>query len=646
MVFKQKLDVENLKAETFKVANIICSKKSCKNNKRKSPNYGEQTLKEIHLLLNCYSVSTNDKYLQAIYLLADELYGYHQTCPFNLSFEHGATGIAYTFIKIFEVTHNKTYLTRACDIITVNSNHYLDSQETGDSLFSGRCGIILVLLFLLDKTSESKFLKYLESYSKSVIMNAVVIDNGLAWYNPYELITRPLGSYGYGSAGIGYTFDLLGEYFDCALFKEVATKAYAYVEESCLDSSTGTWRDYRKNIYGRKDFEEHMENYLNNNVSFFGESIFNHSIAHGTSGIGFAQLHKGLNIENMNDISSIEFLNDAEAIDMAHLYLELNSKHNRSLYLDKVVFLLKNSTHKNELDLALLKISILKKESCHYMFPKIQLGSCKSKKKEKVFSNFGKLTILLAHIPFERTISYLKEFDSVEAIGEKTSSEFSLPVEFIPKWIDNLYLTSNQLKVLSETYDYERRLQGEVLKLKQNPVHHIAQFIAEVKRIESLNIEDTELIKRELVVSNTISVHKRYVEVDMISQIIDLPEQIDVLWKYSTQDGIEEMPYGLMGFIVFRFKKSKSIETAMMEVLLYCCLAKEKELKPLIEYSSSKNKKDLINRLPFLFIYQIRLLVADGVLEFTDSTSKGFDIKRTFLKTVLGVMKVSIHKTT
>ena len=79
-----------------------------------------------------------------------------------------------------------------------------------------------------------------------------------------------------------------------------------------------------------------------------------------------------------------------------------------------------------------------------------------------------------------------------------------------------------------------------------------------------------------------------------------LPAKARLFWKYQPEEGLEEVSIGFLAPIIDRFGTAKKIETALIETLLSCRLMPAGRLEPLIRYSSSKNKKDFLQRLPFL----------------------------------------------
>jgi hypothetical protein len=155
------------------------------------------------------------------------------------------------------------------------------------------------------------------------------------------------------------------------------------------------------------------------------------------------------------------------------------------------------------------------------------------------------------------------------------------------------------------------------LEQRQNPYCHIAEFLALKQRVELLDITDEALLKKTLVLSDAIIRDRTYLDIKDFSTITKRPPKKKVVfWRYDTEAGVSEFVPGFLSIIIDRFTNPETIQTALMEIMLYCIIRKERSLKPLIDYANSRNKAQFIRRIPFLFLSELRLLIADGVLVF------------------------------
>lgn len=597
--------------------------------------------KRIHYLLACYRLTNDSVCLNAVEALADQVYDRVLINPNNISFLDGTTGVAYAFLKIYEFTANQRHVERSSSLVLNAKQYYLNDSYVGDSLFSGRSGILLTLLALYDVTGECIYLELMDECIRKILANAYFIAEGLAWYNPLQLVMRPLASFGYGASGIGYAFRKMGAYFNHPAFEAVAGKAFGYVSRDCYDPKVKQWRDYRKDILDDADFQKHITNFERNNVAYFESPSFCHCMDHGTAGICLSQ------VSDKSILDGIAFpptsqLSPAEALDIAHVYIELHSVYKQDQYLSGAEKILKILTPDKvaRIDIGLLQASVLLGESCHYKFPRFTFRNA-GQRPDFRFTSVEDAQRILFENRFKKTSACLHQLERKDVVA-KEKNQLLLPAEYLESEVRALEISQDLASFVSNTFAYEKKLYDAKVAYKQNPLMHIRDFIAKNKNIESLNIEDSALVRKRLVVSAEAVFHKVYVPLKTLDQVPKVPKTYSVFWKFSLEEGIEEVPLSMIGFIVSRFNQPKSIETALLEVLLYCYFMKELKLEPLIKHSNSKSKKDLLKRLPFLFIYQVRLLVADGILAFDDSRDGKVNFQQAVLKRISKIIGIPV----
>lgn len=574
---------------------------------------------------------------QLIDLLIKQATPYFLAQKNNLSFANGLAGFVYCLIKAYERTKDKKYLNQSVDLILKDHSSFLNSKYVGDSLHAGRAGVLFVIFYLYVLTQNTDLLNLINQYSRKIISNAIPYGTALVWYNPTQLVIQPLCSLGYGVAGIGYVFWLLSKYFDHPPFKLIYDKVSKYLNTQAANIEKATV-DYRSEIKNFADLEQHKMN----TDSFFENPQINYSAAHGLSGILFfyARTHAPIPKWNQDDY--------LDSLDMRYLLLNLtNSTKNNTLINNqsKTLQPLSFPSSASLLEQAVFQLNYQKGVSTNYWFPELNFNIEQGEIKEKaILIKTNEIQQLLLYKKFPKTFNTI---NSIPEIGNFPDQNQGLNIskETVHKIIKKAKASELQQNILQSLLQYDENLWEVKKQLMHNPKNHLNVFLEFKKRLLSLQILDTVLLQKSLQITPELT-FKKYFVVDDISKTNQAPPETMVFWKKEVETGIKEIPMGFLYVIVQLFKKGKKIETALLEMIFYCVLQKEKKLNPLIKFSNSKNKKDLLDRLPFLFIYQIRLLVADGILSFyKPERGLGFTaIKPKILKLILQTLNITYAK--
>jgi hypothetical protein len=603
MVINSSLDISALEADVLKKADRMSNANS------------KDLANQILFLTEVYARYNISAHCNAAQRLIENYIEKCNANPYNMAYINGHSGGIYVCIKMYEATSNEQYLHKAIALVNKAGDYYLNSTYVGDSLYRGRAGMLLMLLYVYLLTGDIALLQRIDQYTRKIIANAVEWGDGLAWYNPNQLVIQPLCSFAHGAAGIGYVFEVLHKFLRHEPFLTLAEKAHSYVNKHCINNGSNLWGDYRKEIISADMLEQHISHYANNDVDFFKSPALDYSIEHGISGIAFSQMRHNGKVSPGANLDSILSANHLP--DLLHLQLEQYAWHKSDACRQQCEALLLNCEFNEleELPAGILKLSYLNEQSVDIRLPKIKSGKIAPVNACFPFCSFSEIGALLAQQPFSKTLGYLHQVELVSLDSLPTQDIAESAVQFVQRQIKNTTLTQVQHTILSDVFKYEQRLLTTKIEQRQNPIFHVAELVARKNRIQSLDITDQELLKRTVVLSKSIEIRKTYFNINM-GQVTILPQKGFQFWKYDTNEGVSEISLDFLGIIISRFQTPKTIETALMEILLYCNFKSEEKLKILITHTGSKKKIFLMQRIPFLFLSELRFLIADGVLEF------------------------------
>ena len=515
-------------------------------------------------------------------------------------------------------------------------------------MYYGRAGVLLVMFYLYMFTNENRFLDKIDIYSRKIVSQTQLLEEGIAWYNPNQFVTQPLVSFGQGAAGIGYVFRIIGEYFQHKPFVMVADLAFNYVNQLDNELDFNFHLDFRNEIIDKQTFEAIGKMSNTTKEEHLGHGQINFSIENGVAGILCAQpTRKRISAEYIKAIENAFFLNEKEMLDVASacLFVHINTQSKESLKLYKYSILTnlkkaekdKLNLNANNLETSLLKMSFKSFEIPHFNIPP---GSYLEN--DTKFFTYAEIQSLLMEGNFPKTAAYFSEFNDYAGY-EKSSIRMEDFVVQVKEEIETLHANSLQKKVMLTTLQYEYKLALEKRKNRYNPYSFVDNHKFTRHTLGLLNRTEENLLKRELIFPNNDNLQATYPNIKELSKLVNSPPLVKQFWKYDLEEGVHEISLEFLSMLTDRFKESKRIDTALMEILVYCSRAKETQLTHLIRYSRSENKKKLLKRLPLIFLFEVRLLIAYGLLEFKDDKKKGStSIKNIFLRIYLKLAGIGL----
>ncbi|MFD2588180.1 lanthionine synthetase LanC family protein [Croceitalea marina] len=519
---------------------------------------------------------------------------YFQSNPEDMSYLTGGSGLVFLYLDLFEKTKNNSYLEKSKYILLNNYADFLNNKYAGNGLYKGKSGLLLTAFYFYLFSQDEKLIPVLQEILEFIFEDCILTEEKYAvWYNPLQLVTKPLCSFGHGVSGIAYVLSIINSSVQDANLSKLIDKINGYIYET-LGEEIDVFCDFRREILNSTDLELFKNHLINKGIDVFEKGEKDYSIEHGRLGILF---YKAFDKHSMSELETVFGRQDANQ--------QANSVKSTLQYLLKV-----NETNEN------------KNFLLPYLNPDTSLNL-----NQKAFVDSTKFYESLIKSNYKKTFRYLK---SINQDFQFKTVNFDLK-SIILNEVDAVDHINNILA----NCEYDENFIYKRYTVHRNVRSYISSVLAQDRIMESLSILDDDLLNKKLIFKK-----KNEIKTFYCNSNGEVKQQF-CIWKYSSEEGIEEYVMDMMSFILNRFNKIKSIRQVLYEMILYCKLSGKKKLKPLIDYSNSKNKEDLILRLPFLFVYQIRVLIKDGILEYVEEGEKKFTTLEALLFLILKSLRVN-----
>jgi hypothetical protein len=242
----------------------------------------------VLFLLELYRQTKDEKYLQAAIEGMHWTEWYCQNNPTDYyAFFTGRMGVAYTMLRMAEVTRDSDYLEKALTIAKP-CPVFLASPKTVNDLINGTSGTLLALLHLHAATKHEWLLETINLFIEHLLRSVHHGPVGLYW-DRSPLNIRGLCGFSHGAAGVGFVFLELGHYFQNEAFYWLAEQAFQY-ESFFFDEARQNWPDFRSRVSTPEGYKEHRKAYLEGNLDYFTEPREMNAWCHGAAGIGLSRL--------------------------------------------------------------------------------------------------------------------------------------------------------------------------------------------------------------------------------------------------------------------------------------------------------------------------------------------------------------------
>ncbi len=238
----------------------------------------------IFFFIAMYQYSGKQMYLDTAIQATHWVENYAQTQkdPF-VCFISGYTGIAYLYCKLYEVTQDSSYLSRA----TVHIQAIAPQLRQGnniDDFISGEAGNIFVLMYVYAYNRSQELEELITICLNRLIAQARLSRKGVKWgYQPNSLDS--LCGFSHGASGIGYVLLEASRYFANEALLWLASQSFIY-ESQYYRKKINNWIDLR--IY-----TEYLQELSILNQKPFSLVVGKGDVnawAHGTTGIGLVRL--------------------------------------------------------------------------------------------------------------------------------------------------------------------------------------------------------------------------------------------------------------------------------------------------------------------------------------------------------------------
>lgn len=156
-----------------------------------------------------------------------------------------------------------------------------------DDYINGRAGTAYTLMHLYHYTGDRIFLDTALDLTRTLIKNALVYDQGIAWEKS-ERQVRSLAGFSHGAGGVGYVFGEFARYLQLPGLRWVMERAFDY-EDGFYHQEHG-WPDFRVGVWVQMKLETALEAYRAGDMAYFDKSSYMSAWCHGAPGIGMGRL--------------------------------------------------------------------------------------------------------------------------------------------------------------------------------------------------------------------------------------------------------------------------------------------------------------------------------------------------------------------
>jgi len=217
----------------------------------------------------------------------------------DYSLVSGRAGLAWIFIRAFEVTGDATYIEYAGKICIPGCHSFINSPETDDTLGYGRAGLLYILLKLHNLQQESSILLLINTLVRKILSNIRVAETGVYWNKPGENITG-LACVIDGNSGIALVFFELAKYFDNAAFHYIVKNVLEYENSLRAAHPEIVWPNFSKRIISLEVLKKEWAAWRAGEMSYFFDPVEDITALKGYMGVLVSRLimEKGKIISN------------------------------------------------------------------------------------------------------------------------------------------------------------------------------------------------------------------------------------------------------------------------------------------------------------------------------------------------------------
>lgn len=608
-------------------------------------------------LLELFKVTSDDRYLVGARRGLQWLVHHCENTPSdNYALYTGRAGVAFALLEMRKVTGTVEYLQTALAMMSRAKACFLTAEYVTSNLFDGLAGALLVLLHLYDATGNREVLDDINLFADKIVQNAYPSYPGICWRTAAESHVQPLGSLAGGTAGIQFVFAELGRYFGSQACGYVDDQAYRY-ENSIWDAQLNNWPDFRKEITDAATDRMHRQAYLNQDKAFFTRPADNLSWAHGTAGIGLvrlrsfqcdkdpareADLAKALSklSKTIFTISGNNSLYEGLAgrgIAFIQAYKITGKSEFQAAALQVGEWLLMNGSSTSlHSDNSLLRgapgigyfyLQLLESQSGNtYLLPIVDRTTSRGSV-ENITLDVSVVRRSIVAKPFRRTLAVLEsrfpgrteQLLCSPGVDEELIEAFVALINVVLEESDG----NTDSEYLRDVFTFEKKKQS-LLKNMQSTAWQQAKGMCYYDQVlKQLNKSDVWLLDQQVFVSNEVTLVSTSwdwsTDSDPVATLDEPKGQFNTLLHYAFGEGLVELPLHTIGPLLHCFAKPKFIGDAIEEIALFCRSQPESTLEGMLRFTRSKDMPELLSRLDYLILFQVKQLLSDGILVFSGS---------------------------
>ena len=582
----------------------------------------------VHLLhaLDLYAAHDNeDQLANAVRLAAGLVEGCKRQPSQNYSLFTGQAGVCYALLKLYEFTSDPVHIEKAKELMTTAGEAFLLSPYVPDTLANGRAGVLWVLLKLYRYTEDAAIKRLIDEYAKKIISRArPATGGGLYWEHALEVNIRPLCSLAEGAAGVGFVFAQLAQFEDNDLAAWVAEQAFMYVATQ-WNKHQAAWPDLRKAIRSGSDYRMHHEACLKGNIRFFEQPTENSSIMYGDAGILLCLVHAAAQPAYDHIIDRTW---QSHFKQQGHSLLPRDPA-DHSLIAAHILLDPINSAsaqQHTELITAMLQpVSAGFRPQEGVTQPAaVGISFTLADARKEIVSRYFKRTIsVLEKTSFSQLSLHFQE----PALGR--GSEIDRFISFMDQLLADAVDQPFQ-EVLSEIFQLEKWKIDFIRADGSRPFRWIRDMCDYDAVVERPNQGDEWLLQQSLVIARDVVIRQTKWNwsptYDAAGNARDLSANLEVdasvyhlIFRKVAGEDLVETSIEALGPILQCFSQGMKVETALQHITLFCQSGSPQALAGMLAQSNSRDKADLLNRLPFLLLYQVKQLICDRVLDLIHS---------------------------
>jgi hypothetical protein len=476
-------------------------------------NFVEITDEILQLIsLQQYHFEAKSKLLNS----CEQLHDIEKIMPHDYCLFTGRMRVIYTFLKVYESLHEEKYLAFAKSFFVKGKViDYVMTSQNFNGLLKGRLGTLMGLINFKKYAPELGLDDIIDTIFDEIIKNLVIDKYGLSNFFPESHIDS-ITNLASGNAGLIWFFTTLSQ-------KE-SRKDIGKIIEYLLQSLNGqwnkkwsNWKDNSMKIASVNDHFICIEQFKNDNISFFKSPKNNHDYWEGSLGICIALVSYLIKFPSKNNeilgkiertLNNIERKeNDAYKLQNAkalfYLYTSLYGVTNDTKYELKFHELLENPALKKLTKVSLL-LCILNNDvkeldvlPTFYSLEYLLKNLSRNIQKALIIRYYPKTITLLNHL--EEKYFELNFFQNDNGFNANFFQNFETNFRDC-----SLIKTHQHRKILKDSFKLEQFNRKKIARHQNKILLKVEGIVQFSQANEVLSLAELDLMEKEFVVADNV----------------------------------------------------------------------------------------------------------------------------------------------